>query len=391
MNNDNQTKINLSPSQYRAIKMVLEEKKGKIKATMEDGIIDLDAPIHKSTFKSLVRLGLLIFYRQKTYRVDKKALRENTTFFSSSVPEQKPTEVPASKQEPLQDFKKVVESGKLDDILDAFEALPKVLQAEVARFLKPNRTAAEIQDPSPVLVRDLPIGNRAINALHAIDVRDLEGLREFAMNEFLFVLPGIGKGTSDKVLSYLRERFPEDSFRPEKFTLAELQDDELKTGFMFQVVDYVNDKYKSLGYGVIVSKHEGALEIYTSLSLEETDRNFFFLSTKTFKSKFLKKPSESGFFFAPVGEELKEFPSYDEIAKLSPSKVLKTKTSIAGVFGYLLETFQEESEDEIHHACPHCGLAASGHHEVSELFGFREMGDGTIRHQSWCRICRNVS
>lgn len=253
MNGNNQEKINLSPSQYRAIKMVLGEKKGKIKATIEDGV--LDSSVHKSTFKSLVRLGLLTFYRQKTYRIDKKALRANTTFFSPPAPAPEPKPTPASN--PLSDFKKIVDTGRLDDILDAFEALPKDIRGEVAKSLKSEEPKNQEEGLSVELVRDLPIGNRAINALHAIDVRDLDSLREFAMNEFLFVLPGIGKETSDKVLSFLRERFPEDSFRPEKFTLAELQDDELKAGFMFQVIDYVNDKYKSLGYGVIISKHGG--------------------------------------------------------------------------------------------------------------------------------------
>lgn len=33
--------------------------------------------------------------------------------------------------------------------------------------------------------------------------------------------------------------------------------------------------------------------------------------------------------------------------------------------------------------CPHCGIVKP----LSE-FGFRNMGDGKIRNQSWCKDCR---
>lgn len=33
--------------------------------------------------------------------------------------------------------------------------------------------------------------------------------------------------------------------------------------------------------------------------------------------------------------------------------------------------------------CPHCGEEKP----ISD-FGFRNMGDGTIRNQSWCKYCR---
>ncbi len=33
--------------------------------------------------------------------------------------------------------------------------------------------------------------------------------------------------------------------------------------------------------------------------------------------------------------------------------------------------------------CPHCGET-----KPAEDFGFRRMGDGTVRNQSWCRACR---
>ncbi|MBO7149336.1 MAG: hypothetical protein J6V71_00420 [Clostridia bacterium] len=36
--------------------------------------------------------------------------------------------------------------------------------------------------------------------------------------------------------------------------------------------------------------------------------------------------------------------------------------------------------------CPHCGEEKP----ISE-FGFRNMGNGTIRNQSWCKDCRSDS
>ena len=33
--------------------------------------------------------------------------------------------------------------------------------------------------------------------------------------------------------------------------------------------------------------------------------------------------------------------------------------------------------------CPHCG-----EEKPLSAFGFRDMGDGNIRNQSWCKACR---
>jgi len=42
-------------------------------------------------------------------------------------------------------------------------------------------------------------------------------------------------------------------------------------------------------------------------------------------------------------------------------------------------------------SCPHCNASANGIDQVLEYFGLRNMGDGTIRVQSWCKKCRNES
>lgn len=39
--------------------------------------------------------------------------------------------------------------------------------------------------------------------------------------------------------------------------------------------------------------------------------------------------------------------------------------------------------------CPHCGQSASGLVMIQSVFGMRNMGDGTIRVQSWCKECRS--
>ncbi len=39
-------------------------------------------------------------------------------------------------------------------------------------------------------------------------------------------------------------------------------------------------------------------------------------------------------------------------------------------------------------SCPHCGKAACGKAEIEEKFGYRNMGDGRVIPQSWCRDCR---
>jgi len=42
-------------------------------------------------------------------------------------------------------------------------------------------------------------------------------------------------------------------------------------------------------------------------------------------------------------------------------------------------------------SCPNCELDASGLDSILTNFGLRNMGDGSVRVQSWCRNCRNYS
>ncbi|AFS83375.1 hypothetical protein [Candidatus Nitrosopumilus sediminis] len=41
--------------------------------------------------------------------------------------------------------------------------------------------------------------------------------------------------------------------------------------------------------------------------------------------------------------------------------------------------------------CPNCKLGATGMQNILTRFGLRNMGDGTVRVQSWCRNCRDFS
>jgi len=42
-------------------------------------------------------------------------------------------------------------------------------------------------------------------------------------------------------------------------------------------------------------------------------------------------------------------------------------------------------------SCPNCGLDAKGLDDIISNFGLRNMDDGSVRVQSWCRNCRNFS
>ena len=42
-------------------------------------------------------------------------------------------------------------------------------------------------------------------------------------------------------------------------------------------------------------------------------------------------------------------------------------------------------------SCPNCELGAKGLHDILTDFGLRNMSDGSVRVQSWCRNCRNYS
>ena len=47
------------------------------------------------------------------------------------------------------------------------------------------------------------------------------------------------------------------------------------------------------------------------------------------------------------------------------------------------------SYDENSAECPKCGAKAVGREEIEKIFGYRNMGDGRIIPQSWCKECRS--
>lgn len=60
--------------------------------------------------------------------------------------------------------------------------------------------------------------------------------------------------------------------------------------------------------------------------------------------------------------------------------------------GHRSLVYRELSEEarpwEKEHECPKCGVKAAGLEALEGTFGFRRMGDGKRRVQSWCRGCR---
>lgn len=43
---------------------------------------------------------------------------------------------------------------------------------------------------------------------------------------------------------------------------------------------------------------------------------------------------------------------------------------------------------KIPHKCPKCGKVANSYQEIEAKFGFRNMGNDTVRAQSQCKDCR---
>ena len=80
-----------------------------------------------------------------------------------------------------------------------------------------------------------------------------------------------------------------------------------------------------------------------------------------------------------------------EIGKLSPSKSLVGRTSVTESRNLpnRISGIQEIVKDPT--MCPHCGISSSGLTVIQSVFGMRNMGDGTVRAQSWCRECRKNS
>ncbi len=67
-----------------------------------------------------------------------------------------------------------------------------------------------------------------------------------------------------------------------------------------------------------------------------------------------------------------------------------------------LHKFSDESNLDLSHftgaftihdptSCPNCELGAKGLDDIVTNFGLRNMIDGSVRVQSWCRNCRNFS
>lgn len=47
---------------------------------------------------------------------------------------------------------------------------------------------------------------------------------------------------------------------------------------------------------------------------------------------------------------------------------------------------------QLPHTCPKCkAVTATTHQELEKIFGLRNMGDSSVRNQSWCRECRKKS
>jgi hypothetical protein len=44
------------------------------------------------------------------------------------------------------------------------------------------------------------------------------------------------------------------------------------------------------------------------------------------------------------------------------------------------------------HTCPNCkNVTATTYQALDDKFGFRNMDESSMRHQSWCRECRKKS
>lgn len=77
----------------------------------------------------------------------------------------------------------------------------------------------------------------------------------------------------------------------------------------------------------------------------------------------------------------------DALCALAANDTQALRAMIAG------EPVVVENEDEAVPAlatCPQCDKVAETPEQVEKRFGYRLMGDGVRRVQSWCRCCRSI-
>ena len=65
-------------------------------------------------------------------------------------------------------------------------------------------------------------------------------------------------------------------------------------------------------------------------------------------------------------------------------------TLVATAFVTLLLGYTGDLDKLAKAKCPHCFRRAYSAEAVDLEFGYRTMGDGTVRVQSWCRVCRKA-
>ena len=110
------------------------------------------------------------------------------------------------------------------------------------------------------------------------------------------------------------------------------------------------------------------------------------LSSLQKRQKFLAKKTKMRFFEYRVTQKyLENFIEENgiDVNKINPDELRES------IYDYKIKNSESNFKVILPWTCPHCDKTkAITHSELIENFGLRKMSDGTIRNQSWCRICR---
>lgn len=102
----------------------------------------------------------------------------------------------------------------------------------------------------------------------------------------------------------------------------------------------------------------------------------------TKKQKFLKRKAKKGKI---------DFVEYRISNQYLQHQIVNSPTLrlMLSNLGYDLNKFRGKFIIKNPAQCPNCFTSAAGINSILKNFGLRNMGDGTVKVQSWCRDCRN--
>ncbi|MCH8915830.1 MAG: hypothetical protein IIA82_08325 [Thaumarchaeota archaeon] len=142
------------------------------------------------------------------------------------------------------------------------------------------------------------------------------------------------------------------------------------------------------GYTIIpnsgIGSDFGAIDLYGNLLLVEVKSGKSSLSKKQRSTKRIVQKKGIQYLEYRISKQRLEYYKEQKLKEKLQNHHLTSSPFVANQFPgvWLID---------IPHTCPNCGLVAEDIIQIFLKFGLRNMGDGTVRQQSWCYECRKFT